>query len=409
MQHTANYGLKKPLGTDVVNIADLNDNADIIDQKLKENKDAVDTKETPAGAQAKADSAEAEAKAYADSITPTKVSQLTNDKGYIAASGAPVQSVNGKTGAVSLTAGNVGAAPAAHVNDTTKHITSAERSAWNAKPSSQRGVSDSVSSTSSSVAASSKAVKTAYDKGVAAYNLANTKEPAFSKNTAFNKNFGTTSGTVCQGNDSRLSNSRKCNNTFDNVSTARSNLGLTGTSNTTHYHDSRYVQTRVYNGKLQFYYGGWKDVGGSPKVAYYSNTLQHTLRNTEIICRYNFEKINQMIMPYSGVIKIKCNLKTTASDHHAVLMIKIYKGNGMNEDRYNIISSPIGTTFDDTDSGNCISLSCYNSSYSTLIKTITVSSGDTLVFLLRSSYSSYKAYCNSIQIYYDLTDKPIIL
>ena len=31
-----------------------------------------------------------------------------------------------------------------------------------------------------------------------------TKEPAFSKNTAFNKNFGTTSGTVCQGNDSRI-------------------------------------------------------------------------------------------------------------------------------------------------------------------------------------------------------------
>jgi len=31
------------------------------------------------------------------------------------------------------------------------------------------------------------------------------KEPAFSKNTAFNKNFGTGSGTVCEGNDSRLS------------------------------------------------------------------------------------------------------------------------------------------------------------------------------------------------------------
>ena len=33
-------------------------------------------------------------------------------------------------------------------------------------------------------------------------------EPAFSKNTAFNKNFGTTAGTVCQGNDSRLSDAR---------------------------------------------------------------------------------------------------------------------------------------------------------------------------------------------------------
>lgn len=33
-------------------------------------------------------------------------------------------------------------------------------------------------------------------------------EPAFSKNSAFNKNFGTSSGTVTQGNDSRLSNER---------------------------------------------------------------------------------------------------------------------------------------------------------------------------------------------------------
>ncbi|MCK9327636.1 MAG: hypothetical protein M0P69_19230 [Bacteroidales bacterium] len=35
-----------------------------------------------------------------------------------------------------------------------------------------------------------------------------TKEDAFTKNTAFNKNFGTEAGTVCEGNDSRLSNDR---------------------------------------------------------------------------------------------------------------------------------------------------------------------------------------------------------
>lgn len=33
-------------------------------------------------------------------------------------------------------------------------------------------------------------------------------EPAFGKNTAFNKNFGSTAGTVCEGNDVRLSNAR---------------------------------------------------------------------------------------------------------------------------------------------------------------------------------------------------------
>lgn len=32
----------------------------------------------------------------------------------------------------------------------------------------------------------------------------NGKEPSFSKNTGFNKNFGTAAGTVCEGNDSRL-------------------------------------------------------------------------------------------------------------------------------------------------------------------------------------------------------------
>lgn len=36
MLQTTNYGLKKPAGTDVVNIQDFNDNADTIDRKLKE-------------------------------------------------------------------------------------------------------------------------------------------------------------------------------------------------------------------------------------------------------------------------------------------------------------------------------------------------------------------------------------
>lgn len=37
-------------------------------------------------------------------------------------------------------------------------------------------------------------------------------EPAFTKNNAFNKNFGASAGTVCQGNDSRLSNARRASN-----------------------------------------------------------------------------------------------------------------------------------------------------------------------------------------------------
>lgn len=37
-------------------------------------------------------------------------------------------------------------------------------------------------------------------------------EPAFTKNNAFNKNFGSAAGTVCQGDDSRLSNARRASN-----------------------------------------------------------------------------------------------------------------------------------------------------------------------------------------------------
>lgn len=37
-------------------------------------------------------------------------------------------------------------------------------------------------------------------------------EPAFTKNNAFNKSFGSAAGTVCQGNDGRLSNARRASN-----------------------------------------------------------------------------------------------------------------------------------------------------------------------------------------------------
>ena len=54
-------------------------------------------------------------KALIDAITvPTKTSQLTNDSGYLTS--APVASVNGKTGAVTLSASDVGAAPTSHGN-----------------------------------------------------------------------------------------------------------------------------------------------------------------------------------------------------------------------------------------------------------------------------------------------------
>ena len=42
----------------------------------------------------------------------------------------------------------------------------------------------------------------------------NEKENAFSKNTAFNKNFGNSAGTVCEGNDPRLADSRKASDVY---------------------------------------------------------------------------------------------------------------------------------------------------------------------------------------------------
>jgi len=45
------------------------------------------------------------------------------------------------------------------------------------------------------------------------------KEPTISKNTAFNKNFGTGSGDVCQGNDGRLSDTRTPSSTLTHKAT----------------------------------------------------------------------------------------------------------------------------------------------------------------------------------------------
>lgn len=47
----------------------------------------------------------------ANITVPTKTSELTNDSSYITSAGAPVQSVNGETGAVTLSASDVGALP----------------------------------------------------------------------------------------------------------------------------------------------------------------------------------------------------------------------------------------------------------------------------------------------------------
>lgn len=76
-------------------------------------------------------------------------------------------------------------------------------------------------------------------------------EPAFTKNTAFNKNFGSAAGTVCQGNDSRLSDARKVKST-----NTTSKIYLVGTTSQnsngadTYSHDTAYVGSdgHLYSG-----------------------------------------------------------------------------------------------------------------------------------------------------------------
>jgi hypothetical protein len=83
---------------------------------------------------------------------------------YIQIASGAVQSVNGQTGIVNVTKADVGLGNADNTSDVNKPI--------------------------------STATQTALDG----------KENSFSKNTAFNKNFGTVAGTIAEGNDSRINN-----------------------------------------------------------------------------------------------------------------------------------------------------------------------------------------------------------
>ena len=66
--YTEYYNLKKPLPNENYNVQDQNDNMDIIGTALKAHDDALATKETPAGAQAKADAAAAAGVAAANAV-----------------------------------------------------------------------------------------------------------------------------------------------------------------------------------------------------------------------------------------------------------------------------------------------------------------------------------------------------
>ena len=101
----------------------------------------------------------------------------------------------------------------------------------------------------------------------------NAKEPSFTKNTGFNKNFGSTAGTVCEGDDDRLSDSRNPlshNHIIDNITNLQSeldsksdvdsvynisemNILLAAKSDTSHTHDDRYYTETEINSLLDNY------------------------------------------------------------------------------------------------------------------------------------------------------------
>ena len=107
---------------------EFNENAELIDQALN---DLETGKETPAGAQTKADQAEANAKAASVPLTA---------KGQ--ANGVATLDGTGKVPAEQLPAMNYDPAGSAaavdaklttHTGDTTTHVTAAEKSDWNSK------------------------------------------------------------------------------------------------------------------------------------------------------------------------------------------------------------------------------------------------------------------------------------
>ena len=166
-EYTQNYNLKKPAEEDFYNVKDFNDNADIIDQALKAHDDALATKETPQGAQEKADAALNSAKQYTDQEV-AEVSQALDahkaaaapHSGHETPAGAQAKADAALAGANTYTDQEVGEVAQAlneHLDD-------------NASTSKKGHVqlTDSVSSTSTTTAATPNSVKQAYDKANAA-------------------------------------------------------------------------------------------------------------------------------------------------------------------------------------------------------------------------------------------------
>jgi len=130
------------------------------------------------------------------------LSDLTNDLGYITPTEVTFENLNANgdvgTGATQVAAGNHTHAGLYDPAGTAASAVSAHEASGNPHPQYLQSESDPVFSAwdrSTGILITESQIS---DFG--------SYEPAFAKNTAFNKNFGTTAGTVAQGNDSRIAN-----------------------------------------------------------------------------------------------------------------------------------------------------------------------------------------------------------
>lgn len=254
-----------------------------------------------------------------------------------------------------------------HLTDDVKHVTQSNKDSWD-------------------------------NKAEGNHNHSGVYEPVFSKNNAFNKNFGIASGTVCQGNDSRLSNSRKCNNTFDNASTARTNLGLTGTSNTTHYHDSRYVQTRIYNGSLQYYDGSWKYA--SDAIYMLSNTIRETQCTTPLTFTQNNIKLaGKFTAKCNGVLRISAELAGASSTRKAILYIHKYTDTSVLP-----VDAPIGTTYNLNISYTYKESEIVGNTYKETSIELFITAGDVAFIGFGAEYNGDYSAIRNIKIRYDISN-----
>jgi hypothetical protein len=142
----------------------------------------------------------------------------------------------------------------------------------------------------------------------------------FSENTAFNKNFGTTSGTVCEGNDSRLDKNKivVLNTTPSSINTGNTNetymSGYLIPENIFTTHDRMLLEllatctTALGIKTIRVYLNSTNDLSGSPLLLM---TLATNSRSYNLLRAYWFNSTNTMLCLLSGTANTSSSIGTS--------------------------------------------------------------------------------------------------